>query len=158
MFTYRSEKLIEYRKAPFRQGLCVWQTDYHGNEQYHAPSVAEEAGNWILTGSTVPLSSPSIVFDFVVVLFEASSCRVDRTQWNVFTQTMEMYPSTPSSTLWESNLKAVCALSPPLGFRYLLCFGQRIDQSLFLCVCVMGWGGGGVLQPILKFFVCMDDF
>ncbi len=56
-----------------------------------------------------------------------------------------MYASTPPRTLWESNLKAVCALSLPLGFRYLLCFGQRIDQSFFgvtahpevLCLC--GW-------------------
>ncbi len=56
-----------------------------------------------------------------------------------------MYASTPARTLWESNLKAVCALSLPLGFRYLLCFGQRIDQSFFgvtahpevLCLC--GW-------------------
>ncbi len=77
------QKRIESRRAPFPQRLCVWQFNYHGSEWYHAPSVAEEAGNWILTGSTVPLSSPCIVLDFVVVFFDAGSCKVDRTQWNV---------------------------------------------------------------------------
>lgn len=116
--------------------LTVWLS-----WEWVVPCAISCRGGWKLNFNR--LNGPSFLFlhcfDFVVVLFEASSCKVDRTQWNEYTQTMEMYASTPSSMLWESNLKAVCALSLPLGFRYLLCFGQRIDQSLFFCVCVCVW-------------------
>lgn len=149
VFTYGAKaNLVQKSTFPTRiVCLTVWLL-----WEWVVPCAISCRGGWKLNFNR--LNGPSFLslhcFDLVVVLFEASSCKVDRTQWNEYTQTMEMYACSPSSMLWESNLKAVCALSLPLGFRYLLCFGQRIDQSLFLffcffclCVCVCyspSWG------------------